>query len=201
MTPSVLTTEIETIAQGRERTLIALAGPPGAGKSTLADQLARALGTRAQVVPMDGFHHDNTWLDARGLRARKGAPETFDAAGFVQLVRGLRDGTVTTYPLFDRSIDGVVQDAGHLRAEADILIVEGNYLLLDDVTWRDLHPLWDITIMLSVDTDTLRERLTQRWIDHGFSPQDALKKAQENDLKNAETVMKNSVAAPHTIAN
>ncbi|WP_417241728.1 AAA family ATPase [Celeribacter sp.] len=196
-----LKAEIERIAQGREQTLIALAGPPGSGKSTLAETLAQALGPRAQVVPMDGFHRDNDWLDERDLRARKGAPETFDVVGFVQLVRGLRDGTVTKYPLFDRAIDGVVQDAGLLRPDADIIIVEGNYLLLGDDLWRDLHPLWDMTIMLSVDDDTLRNRLTQRWIDHGFSPKDALKKARENDLKNAGVVICNSVAATHTVMN
>ncbi|WP_439104492.1 AAA family ATPase [Celeribacter marinus] len=198
---SGLTSEIKKLAQGRERTLIALVGPPGAGKSTLAEPLAKALGPRAQVVPMDGFHHDNDWLDARDLRARKGSPETFDVEGFVALVRALKTGAVTEYPLFDRTSDSVIQGAGHLRDDADIVIVEGNYLLLNHDGWRDLHPLWDASIMLNVDADILRGRLVQRWIDHGFSPKDAMAKARENDLKNAGTVIGDSIRATYIVPN
>ena len=96
---------------GHKRLMVAIAGPPGAGKSTVADALAIALNHRlsdhpAEVVPMDGFHYDNAILDARHLRARKGAPETFDADGFLALIRRLRteQGDIAT-PVFDRNVD------------------------------------------------------------------------------------------------
>ncbi len=118
--------------------IVAIAGPPGAGKSTLAAAVVARLGPGARVVPMDGFHLDNAVLDARGLRARKGAPETFDAAGFVHLMRRLRrvkrrrSRCLTVWP--------ILRVPGRMWWPKTIvfLIVEGNYLLLDQAHWRDL---------------------------------------------------------------
>ncbi|WP_179379389.1 nucleoside/nucleotide kinase family protein [Jannaschia marina] len=184
------------------RRLIAVAGPPAAGKSTVTAPLAAALtraGRAAQVVPMDGFHLDNATLDARGLRARKGAPETFDVAGLLALVRAIRAGGDVPFPTFDRAADATVPNGGLFTAE--IALVEGNYLLLDEAPWRALHPLWDATVMLDVPEGVLRDRLLRRWTDLGFDVDTARARAGANDLPNARRVRDGSIAADHVVAN
>ncbi|SIN77510.1 nucleoside/nucleotide kinase family protein [Vannielia litorea] len=176
--------------RGRRR-LVALAGPPASGKSTLAEALCARLteaGTPAQVVPMDGFHLHNPILVERGLLARKGAPETFDAAGFLHLVRRLSEEAEVAYPLFDRSRDIALAGAGILAPACDTVIVEGNYLLYDAPVWRDLRPLWDVAVSLDVPLATLRERLVARWLAHGLSEPEASARAEGNDLANAALV-------------
>lgn len=174
------------------RRVVAIAGAPGSGKSTLAERLATQLreqGTRTQVVPMDGFHLDNRLLEPMGLLHRKGAPETFDVAGFGRLVAVLGAGSSVYYPLFDRSRDISIGGAGVLDAACDTVIVEGNYLLLDAPQWRDIAPLWDVTINLSVPEPVLRQRLIDRWLEEGFAHEDAVARAEANDLVNARRVV------------
>lgn len=189
--------ELDTLAarimqvQCKGRRLVALAGAPASGKSTLAEALAEALGragASVQVVPMDGFHLDNHILEARGLLARKGAPETFDAAGFVHLVARLKAEHDVVYPLFDRSRDIAVAGAGHVDGTCDTVVVEGNYLLFDEDPWRQLMPLWDMSIRLTTPVPVLRERLVARWLAHGLPPHEAKARAEGNDLENAKRI-------------
>jgi len=191
---------INSLPATKSRRLIAVAGPPAGGKSTLAEQLAADLPDTA-VVPMDGFHLDNDVLSARGLLARKGAPQTFDADSFVELVRALTEPVEVTYPTFDRGRDCVVPDGGRVDASCKTVIVEGNYLLLDAAPWNKLRGLWDVSFFLDVPFDILRDRLLARWRDHGYSEQDALKKAEMNDLPNATLVMNSAVNATHVISH
>ncbi|MCA0850671.1 nucleoside/nucleotide kinase family protein [Salipiger thiooxidans] len=186
-------------ARSSPRCLVALAGPPAVGKSTLAERLARGLGPMAQVIPMDGFHRDNDWLDAHGLRARKGAPETFDAEAFVALVREIRAGASPAYPLFDRTADRTLPGAGQVDPTARVLIFEGNYLLLDRAPWHDLAPLWDITVSLVIDEGMLTRRLVQRWLDHGLSASEALARAESNDLPNGRVILRESRRADYRL--
>lgn len=174
------------------RRLIALAGPPATGKSTIADALRDALaagGANAVVVPMDGYHLDNRILSARGLLPRKGAPETFDARGFIAMIRRLKAGEETFVPVFDRSRDIAIAGAGLVPANADTIIVEGNYLMFDEAPWRDLAPLWDVALFLDASEAVLRERLVQRWRHYGLADDAALARAEENDLPNARLVL------------
>lgn len=183
------------------RRLVAMAGPPASGKSTMADRLAdavRARGRSAQVVPMDGFHLDNDALDALDLRARKGAPETFDVAGLLRLVERVRAGGAHPFPTFDRGKDAVVPNGGVL--DADIAIFEGNYLLLDEGPWRGLHRFWDLSVALAPPETVLEERLIDRWITHGLSPAAARARAEGNDLPNARRILRGSVAADYRMA-
>ncbi|MEM9581268.1 MAG: phosphoribulokinase, partial [Pseudomonadota bacterium] len=142
---------IRAAARGRTRLLVGIAGGPGSGKSTLAGHLAAQLGPGAAVLPMDGFHLDNAELILLGLLDRKGAPETFDAAGFVALIKRLRETQAVRYPTFDRTADCTLPDAGEIGAGTQIVLVEGNYLLLTTPPWSDLADLFDITVHLEVD--------------------------------------------------
>ena len=179
-----------TQPKGRRR-LVAIAGPPASGKSTLAETLADRVAD-ACVVPMDGFHLDNSLLDARGLRHRKGAPETFDARGFAALVARLAAEDDVIFPTFDRVSDRAVAGAGHVSAGVRTVILEGNYLLLDRPVWRNLVPFWDRAFRLIVPREVLRDRLIARWLAHGYSPEAAERKALDNDLPNAELVLSGS---------
>ena len=190
----------EVVARIREtegkgaRVMVAVAGPPGAGKSTVSAALARAL-PEAAILPMDGFHLDNETLRARDLFARKGAPETFDVSGLRALLERVRAGGEVRVPTFDRAADCVVPGGDVIPEAASIVIVEGNYLLLDEEGWRALHPFWDLTVMIDVPEDVLERRLVQRWLDHGLAPEAALARARQNDLPNAARVRTASVTA------
>jgi fructokinase len=187
---------IKTLPRGRR--LVAVAGPPGSGKSTLADALADQLtaqGRPAVVVPMDGFHLDNTILMDRGLFDRKGAPETFDVDGFVDLVIRLKQPSDLRIPQFDRQRDCVVPDAAVVTSSSEVIIVEGNYLLLDESNWRDLAAQWDLSIFINTPLPILRSRLVQRWLDIGLDEDAAIRRAEGNDLPNARRVLQNRLAA------
>lgn len=192
--PAALAARIRTCPVARHRRLIALAGAPGSGKSTLAETLAQDLvqsGTACAVVPMDGFHLDNRLLDERGLRARKGAPQTFDAAGFLRLVDALHAGGEVIFPLFDRARDIAIAGAGAVPPGCDTVLLEGNYLLYDAPVWRELSGRWDLSVFIDTPADTLRERLTRRWLDHGLPPDAARDRAEGNDMVNVRAVLDN----------
>ena len=198
---------VDAARQSGGRVLVAIAGAPASGKSTLAGELVAAIRARdgdgaASLVPMDGFHLDNADLDALGLRAVKGAPKTFDAAGFVALVRCIRanEGPVA-YPLFDRALDRTIPDAGHLDAGTPIVVFEGNYLLLKDGAWSELAGLFDVTVMLSVPIAELRARLVDRWLTYGLSRDAAEARAEGNDIPNARLVITNSASADLTLGS
>lgn len=184
ITPKILIQRIEALS-GQDRKLIAIAGAPGSGKSTLAVDLAHQLGPTAAVMPMDGFHLDNDVLHAMDLFHRKGAPETFDADGFVALMKRLRGEDTVSYPTFDRDADRTVPDGGQINETTRIVLVEGNYLLLDQSPWDNLAGLFDMTVRLVVDHETLAARLIKRWIHHGLSPETARDRALGNDMVNA----------------
>lgn len=176
-----------------ERRMVAIAAPPGAGKSTLAKALVRRLkseGAAAVLVQMDGFHLDNTVLEARGLLARKGAPETFDAAGFAATLARIRrdDGAEVVLPRFDPRRDMSVAGAVVVTPADRIIVCEGNYLLLQTPPWDSLAPLWDLSVWLEVPDTEIRRRLVQRWLDHGLDPAAAAARAEGNDMANARLI-------------
>lgn len=157
------------------------------------------LGPTAALVPMDGFHLDNRILDARGHRARKGAPHTFDAAGFVHMIRRLGTEDEVVLPVFDRTRDIAIAGVQPVGPETETAVIEGNYLLLRDAPWNELHALWDFSVFLEVAEEELARRLIQRWIDHDHSPKDAKARAMSNDIPNARRVRSESVQADLTI--
>ncbi len=177
------------------RRLIALAGPPASGKSTIAAHLVEALeeaGTPAGLVSMDGFHMDNAVLDARGLRNRKGSPQTFDLAGFTALLERLRTGGEVIAPRFDRHLDAAIGSSVVIAECLSTVVVEGNYLLLDAPGWQDLRAFWEVSVFLDVPEAELERRLVQRWQDHQVADDEARAWIEGNDLPNMRLVMRQS---------
>ncbi|WP_284164405.1 nucleoside triphosphate hydrolase [Frigidibacter sp. SD6-1] len=197
MTPGALADLIGKRAEDcpGPRFLAGIAGPPGSGKSTLAADLARRLGETAKVVPMDGFHYDDGLLATLGLAHRKGAPETFDAAGFGHLLARLRTEANVAIPIFDRGMELSRAAADLVTEDHRILIVEGNYLLLDDAPWREARRHLDLTVMLDVPEEELRRRLHARWAHYGRSEAAAETWIATNDLPNIRRVCGGSAPA------
>ena len=178
---------------------LAIAGPPGAGKSTLAGELFGLLtkkNVQARIISMDGFHLDNAILAERKLTDRKGAPATFDVAGFIHLMKrltSLEDNVVI--PTFDRNKDLSIAGAEVVSSNDRVLLVEGNYLLLKESQWAGLGVFWDQTIFINPGMDVLEKRLFDRWIEHGLGPKVAKLRALSNDIPNAYWVIENSSGA------
>ena len=178
------------VADGRRR-LLGLVGPPGAGKSTLALALQAAFADISQIVPMDGFHLANAQLRALGRADRKGAPDTFDSAGFVALLQRLRRQTSdeTVYlPEFRREIEEPIAGAIAVCAATRLLIVEGNYLLLDQGPWVQVAGLLDETWYVDVDDRLRTGRLLQRHQQFGRSAQQAQAWVAGTDEPNARLI-------------
>ena len=201
MTTDDLAAEIRRRATGSGggRFIAAVAGPPGAGKSTLAEALVAALGADARAVPMDGFHFDDAILIARGQRQRKGAPETFDVAGYRHLLTRLRTEDEVAIPVFDRSLEMSRGSADLVTAQHRILVTEGNYLLLDEAPWTSLAPFFDLTVMIAVTEAELDRRLLDRWAHFGKTPQAARDWIDSNDLPNIRRVTRGSRPADITV--
>ena len=190
----------------KRRFILGIAGPPASGKSTLAAALREALNRRyggvgregevAALAALDGFHYDDRVLLARGHRPRKGAPFTFDAEGYAALLARLAAPPSTeaiAIPVFDRDLELSRAAAALVEPHHRIVIAEGNYLLLDDARWRRIRERLDFSVFLDVPEETLRQRLTARWLGHGYEPEEAKEKTEANDLVNARPVVRTSV--------
>jgi len=192
------------LAQTDRRLIVAIAGPPGAGKSTMSDYLLHAINNGGEapsiVVPMDGFHLDDTILDKRGLLSRKGSPPTFDCAGFAALLQRLKQAEGEIFiPVFDRSLELSRAAASAVGPEHRVLLVEGNYLLLDQQPWARLAPFFDMTVYLDVPFAELERRLIDRWLSFGFDAETARNRALSNDIPNAELVVAQSREADFVV--
>jgi pantothenate kinase len=179
------------------RVLVGIAGAPGSGKSTVAARLLERFGADAALVPMDGFHLANRQLEALGRRDRKGAPDTFDADGYVALLERCRAAgdsidrgrAVTVYaPEFVREVEESYGSAIAVPPSARLVLTEGNYLLLDEPPWSSLGEVLDVRYHLAVDPELRRERLIARHIAFGKTPEAARAWALGPDEANAVLV-------------
>lgn len=199
--------ELQAVIAGDapSRRLVAIAGAPGSGKSTLTERLAAYLNAArpgiAAVLPMDGYHFDDGVLVARGLLPRKGAPDTFDVAGLRHMLKRLRDNEEdeVAAPLFDRDLEISRAAAQLIPQAARIIIIEGNYLLLDRKPWSDLHAWFDVTVMIHAAEAILRSRLTARWDGYGLAAEDIRRKVEINDLPNGRLVTEGSITADYIL--
>lgn len=179
------------LAGAGERRLLGIAGAPGGGKSTLAEALVQALGPdTARLVAMDGFHLAQAELDRLGRADRKGAPDTFDAAGYVALLRRLSacDDAVVYAPEFHREIEEPVACAVPVPREVPLVVTEGNYLLVPDGDWAGVRDLLDEAWFVEGDEDRRRELLIARHVAFGKAPDLAREWVLRSDERNAELV-------------
>jgi pantothenate kinase len=181
-------------ASDASRKLVAIAGTPASGKTTLARALTDNISNCA-CLSMDGFHLDNPILEVMNLSNRKGSPETFDVEGFRSLVTRLREPNDIYIPVFDRSSEKTINCGSLVPTTTEIVVLEGNYLLLDEPDWRGLSHHWDYTIFLETDLATIERRLMDRWLFHGYSREAAHAKISVNDLPNAHRILQHASPA------
>ena len=191
----------------KSRVLVMLAAPPGAGKSTLVSFLeyhAKALfpEIKVQAIGMDGFHKRQEYLESHEtvvdgvsmpMVKIKGAPVTFDLEGFRDKIEQVLGGGTCGWPTYDRHLHNPIEDA--IAVTGDIVILEGNYLLLDEEGWRDLHKMADYTIFLKADEKMLRERLVDRKEASGNSREKAEQFVDFSDMRNVRLCLEHSLSA------
>lgn len=188
----------EMVEEKGSRLLVFLAAAPGTGKSTLASFLEARyeeldLGHMLQACGLDGFHHTNAWLDEHNLRSKKGAPETFDVDAFKEKLNQLGSQSELSWPVYDRKLHEPVEDG--INIEGDIVLIEGNWLLLDEEPWSELIDYADFTIMVTATEAQLKERLISRKTRGGISREDAEAHYARTDGPNIERVHTSSQEA------
>lgn len=189
---------LRALMAGGGRKLLGLVGAPGSGKSTLAAALQGVLPAASQIVPMDGFHLANVELRRLGRADRKGAPDTFDSAGYVALLRRLRaagcgqpddaGGDIVYAPEFRREIEEPVAGAIAVLPTTQLVITEGNYLLLEEGPWREVAGLLDEIWYVDVDDALRSRRLLRRHEQFGRSPEAARAWVAATDEPNARLI-------------
>ncbi|SEF33119.1 nucleoside/nucleotide kinase family protein [Variovorax sp. NFACC27] len=202
--PPESATRLQALMAGGQRRLLGLVGAPGAGKSTLAAALLQAVGAdRAQVVPMDGFHLANVELQRLGRAGRKGAPDTFDSAGYVALLQRLReqrpDGDIVYAPEFRREIEEPVAGAIAVLPSTQLVITEGNYLLHDVGPWAGAAAMLDEVWYVDIDDALREERLVRRHQQFGRSAEEARAWVASTDAPNARLIAATRVRAHHVL--
>ena len=193
------------------RVLAMLAAPPAAGKSTLAAVLGQLSRQESglyplNVLPMDGFHRRQAWLLSHTVERDgqtvpmakiKGAPQTFDLEALTDKVARVAAGEDCLWPRYDRQLHDPVEDA--IRVTGEVVLLEGNYLLLDEPGWRDLRPYADYTIFVSADPSFLRQRLLKRHVKGGKTAEEAAEIIDGSDMVNTDLCLRRSAPADLTL--
>lgn len=185
-----------------ERFILGIVGKPGVGKSTFTDFLREHLSQDLlAILPMDGFHMSNEELLELGRRDRKGAPDTFDVASFIQTLAAIKEsnGEDIKFPIFKRDTEASIPDAGVIPAQAKLVIVEGNYLLHDQSGWEQVGSYLDESWYLQVDDELRMQRLIARHIAFGKSPEDAKDWSEGTDEANARVIDKSESKADFVV--
>jgi pantothenate kinase len=192
-----LAEDLHRRATSGNRLIVGLAGPPGAGKSTIAEGLRRHLGHECAIVPMDGFHLANTLIEGTELRARKGAIDTFDVGGYLSLLARLRlnEEDVIYAPTYRRGLEEPIAASIAVPLSTGIVITEGNYLLADEGPWGRVRSYLDEAWFVELPAETRISRLIQRHVDSGMDPAAAEAWAQGPDEANARYVQATKASA------
>ena len=188
----------------KTRYFIALSGPPASGKSTISENLAKDLsakGYSSSILQMDGFHYDDLILKEKKLLSKKGAPETFDVMGLINFVSRLHKEDEVVIPIFDRSLELSRSSAVIISKNTKVIIVEGNYVLLNSYPWCELHKFFNTTVMINCEKKILEKRLIERWENFNLPKKEIDEKVYKNDLPNGVNVLKNSIAAEYILEN
>ena len=192
MSINLLFEQIQSLLQDpNPRSIIGIVGKPGAGKSTVASEIEKRFdSSQVSVIPMDGYHLSNKVLKDLKRADRKGAPDTFDVAGFISLVKRIRSEQTQNiyYPIFDRAIEESIAAQGVVTSATKVVIIEGNYLLHDDGGWEVCNDLLDESWMVDVDDDKRIARLISRHIAYGKEPEAAKAWAKGTDEANAQLI-------------
>uniref|UniRef100_A0A0D9Y165 Phosphoribulokinase/uridine kinase domain-containing protein n=1 Tax=Leersia perrieri TaxID=77586 RepID=A0A0D9Y165_9ORYZ len=196
--------------------IVGIAGPPGAGKSTVASEVVQRVNKRwsqkhengsslvsteeiATMLPMDGFHLYRSQLDAmedpKEAHARRGAPWTFDPSRFLKCLKTLREEGSVYAPSFDHGVGDPVENDIFVKPQHKLVIVEGNYLLLEEDVWSEIRALFDEKWFIDIDIDVSMQRVLKRHIATGKEPDVAAWRISYNDQPNAELIMKSKKAA------
>ena len=188
----------------KNRYFIALSGPPASGKSTISEKLAndlRAKEYNSSILQMDGFHYDDLILKEKKLLLKKGAPETFDVMGLINFVSRLQKEDEVIIPIFDRSLELSRSSAVIISKNTKVIIVEGNYILLNTYPWCELHKFFNTTVMINCEKKILEKRLIERWENFNLLKEEIDDKVYKSDLPNGVKVLKNSIKADYILEN
>ena len=194
---------------GGRKVIAFLVGPPGVGKTTVSHYLEKLSKDRQDLttiraIGIDGFHFTNAYMDIHTvevdgntipMRAIKGAPQTFDIDGLQNKIREVKQEEAD-WPIYDRNIHDVVPDA--ISVEAEIILIEGNYMLLKDPRWTNIRTLADYTVFIKADPEMLKKRLVDRKVRGGMSQEEAEQFYNTSDGKNVGLVLNNSAEADET---
>ena len=194
--------DIESALKADKRTLLGIIGEPGAGKSTLVEQIKEKFpGNSVAVLPMDGFHLSNKVLIERGIRNIKGAPQTFDALGFVALLERVKANLEEDIfiPVFHREIEESIANEAVITSEVRVVIVEGNYLLFPEMSWGGVRKLLDMSYYIDLPQEIRIERLIARHEKYGKTSQEAHDWVMGSDEANARLIRETKELASKVI--
>ena len=184
--------QIQSILDGQNpRTLIGIVGKPGAGKSTVVEEIQKRFDSNTvSIIPMDGFHLSNEELVKLGRRERKGAPDTFDVESFTSLIKRVKinHNIDHKFPIFHREIEASIADEGTVPKESRVIVIEGNYLFSSDHNWDGIFPMLDHTWFIEIDDEVRIERLIARHVRYGKTPAEAEAWSRGSDETNARFI-------------